>query len=215
MLKRSMFKFAAAAAVLLATSSAMAGGYSHSKECVVDFRGSTKEKKSLTFSANGLSVVATGGAYNGNTYYTSGTKVGRYAQGLGVINGSNDNSHTVDGRGHKDVLTLTFSKLVKLTQIKFGWTKGGKVEVLAEDHSSLGTYNLQSIGFGYYKVDLAGLVGTTFGFKAPGKYDSWKVASVTACEVPPPSTVIPTPAAGLAGLSLLGLVLASRRRLGA
>ena len=64
-----------------------------------------------TVSTDGSVVTPVGGAGNG---------VGQWAGlGLGIKNGSNDNSHTVDGYGLNDLLVLTFSSSVKIVSATF------------------------------------------------------------------------------------------------
>lgn len=64
-----------------------------------------------TVSTDGSVVTPVAGAGNG---------VGQWAGlGLGIKNGSNDNSHTVDGYGLNDLLVLTFASSVKIVSATF------------------------------------------------------------------------------------------------
>lgn len=57
----------------------------------------------------------------------SGNGVGQWAGlGLGLKNGSNDNSHTVDGYGLNDLLVLTFASSVKIVSATFKYA--GQIE---------------------------------------------------------------------------------------
>ena len=178
----------------------------------LDFSGHQGLDSSYTFSRDGLSVSAEGASWTGSMMKTAadGVLVGQYSHGLGIRNAHTDNSHTVDGYGWQDILVLSFNQDVWLKKIYFGYSNSGdKARLLAADLTSdLGTYSLSSVGSGYYKVELPGegLVGRTFGIQAPGRYDSFKVKGVKVHSVP-------TPAAGLAGMSLLGLLVLKRRRL--
>ncbi len=209
MFLRSMFTTVACVGLLISAGSASAGS------TVIDFRGNAGHKNSHTFSEDGISVTATGGAFNySNKLITSGVKVGQWSHGLGVKNSPTDDKHTVDGNGWDDVLFLNFNTNVLLDKIFFGWTNGGKVKVWSGDLAELlGTYTLSYYGGGYYQVDLpgSGFAGNSFALEASGKKDSYKVAAVKVHDLP--TTVIPSPAAGLAGMALLGLVMTARRRL--
>jgi hypothetical protein len=66
-----------------------------------------------TVSADGSVITPVAGTGNG---------VGQWAGlGLGTKNGSNDNSHTVDGYGLNDLLVLTFSSSVRIVSASFNY----------------------------------------------------------------------------------------------
>lgn len=81
--------------------------------------------------ANGASLVFTGGGVNvrasawsihddGKIYQA---QLGVWSGGLGVKNGSGDNSHTIDNQGFLDFIVLQFDNVVKLENARFdtGW----------------------------------------------------------------------------------------------
>jgi len=220
MFKRSLILGLAVAALCVAGTPAFAGSKSYNScqtqpggDCTQFwFSGNGGKKMSYQFTKDSITVTATGGTFkysNGNFY--GNQKVGQYSHGLGVTNNKQSNdSHTVDGinNTYQDVLILTFNKTVSLGKLYFGWTDSkDKVEVLAGDlTTSLGSYGFKYVGNGYYKVVLPdGIIGNSFGLRASGKHDSWKVKGAAV-------SAIPTPGAGMAGLALLGLVVAGRRR---
>jgi hypothetical protein len=65
-----------------------------------------------TVSSDGSTVSAVTGTGNG---------VGQWSPGLGILNSSGDNSHTVDGLGLNDLLNLNFSSAVRIVSAKFGY----------------------------------------------------------------------------------------------
>jgi len=180
-----------------------------------DFTGSGGLGSSHAFFAGGVDVTATGGTFDLTTGdYFAGQMVGRQAQGLGVTNARQPNdSHTVDGYNgtYSDILILDFGKAVTLDTLHLTLThKGDKLEVFDADlTTSLGFYAVVAgADRWHFIVNLGGLTGTTFGIRAPGRGDSWAVAGAEA-----QVAAMPTPAAGLGGLVLLGLVIARSRRL--
>ncbi|MCW2381110.1 MULTISPECIES: PEPxxWA-CTERM sorting domain-containing protein [unclassified Sphingobium] len=64
-------------------------------------------------------------AYSLNDTTLSKAAVGAYTPGLGVLNGPNDDSHTVDNNGYTDILVFQFDKMVtvdKIGLVSFGDT---------------------------------------------------------------------------------------------
>lgn len=77
---------------------------------------------SLLFSAAGVNVRVSAWSIhdNGNIY---SAQLGVWSAGLGVTNGSGDNSHTVDNSGYLDFLLFQFDQVVELDMARFntGW----------------------------------------------------------------------------------------------
>lgn len=158
----------------------------------------------------------TGGTFDLSTGdYFADQQVGQYTNGLGVTNGEQPNdSAAVDGyrAAFSDVLILDFSQAVTLDTIHLTAThKGDKLEVFDADlTTSLGFYAVTAgVDRWNFVVDLGGLEGTTFALRAPGRGDAWAVSGIEGQAV----TALPTPAAGLGGLVLLGLTVFGKRRL--
>jgi hypothetical protein len=76
----------------------------------------------LDFSGSGVNVRASAWSIHddGNIYKA---QLGVWPNGLGVLNGSGDNSHTVDNSGYLDFLLFQFDQVVELDKARFytGW----------------------------------------------------------------------------------------------
>lgn len=78
--------------------------------------------QSLLFSGGGVNVRASAWSIDtGGTIHEA--QLGVWDQGLGVRNGTNDNSHTVDNSGWLDFILLQFDEAVELSYAEFntGW----------------------------------------------------------------------------------------------
>jgi hypothetical protein len=85
------------------------------------YSGDQPTGSSLLFSVNGVNVRASAWSlHDGNIYRAS---LGVWPQGLGVKNGSTDNSHTVDNSGYLDFILFQFDQVVELDMARFntGW----------------------------------------------------------------------------------------------
>ncbi|MEM6551444.1 MAG: hypothetical protein AAF750_04875 [Planctomycetota bacterium] len=150
---------------------------------------------------DGLTVTITAGNYSNSAYRTA--QVGQYSNGLGVTNPTRGDSHMVDGYGSDDILWFTFNHYVTLKGFSFtyvDWNDDAKL--LDGDKDQLKKFDVKnSVWFddGYY--------GKTFGLKAYGSNDEFKVKKIKYHFTP-----IPTPSAALAGAFSLGLIALRRRR---
>jgi hypothetical protein len=71
--------------------------------------GNSGLSSSKTYTVDGMTVVVSAHSWTGSSWDT-GAKVGQYnGYGLGVVNGGNDGSHTVDSDGWVDYLKFAFS----------------------------------------------------------------------------------------------------------
>jgi len=71
--------------------------------------GNSGLSSSKTYTVDGLTVVVTAHSWSGSAW-DANAKVGQYnGYGLGVTNGANDGSHTVDSGGWVDYLKFSFS----------------------------------------------------------------------------------------------------------
>ncbi len=133
-----------------------------------------------------------------------------FTNGYGVDNSqgsgsASDGSDELDGNGFTDSLTITFSRNVTLTGATFNAFGFGDAGTIRNMTTST---NISS----FTSSTVTGLnsTGTSFRF-SPGDGDSFLLRSITfndsgAPAVPEPSTF------GLAGISLLGVALAARKR---
>ena len=69
------------------------------------------------FSAGG--VTGTVSAWSRSTSGVTAAYLGVYAQGLGITNGSNDNSHMIDNQGNYDFLVFKFDQVVEAEKATF------------------------------------------------------------------------------------------------
>ncbi|MEM1213808.1 MAG: hypothetical protein AAGI68_16080 [Planctomycetota bacterium] len=150
---------------------------------------------------DGLTVTITAGNYKNDAYRTA--QVGQYSNGLGVTNPTNGDSHLVDGKGSDDILWFEFNQYVTLKGFKFSYVDwNDDAKLLDGDKDQLKKFDVKdSVWFddGYY--------GKTFGIKAYGSNDEFKVKKLYYHHTP-----IPTPSAALAGAFSLGLIALRRRR---
>lgn len=75
----------------------------------------------LKFSGGGVDVWASAWSIHDDKIYTA--QLGVWSEGLGVKNGSGDNSHTVDNSGYLDFILFQFDRAVELDMARFttGW----------------------------------------------------------------------------------------------
>ncbi len=76
----------------------------------------------LTFSSAGTNAKVTAWSIGSNNKIYQ-AQLGVWYGGIGVKNGSGDDSHTIDNSGRKDFIVIQFDKLVELTTATFntGW----------------------------------------------------------------------------------------------
>ncbi|MEM7625340.1 MAG: MYXO-CTERM sorting domain-containing protein [Planctomycetota bacterium] len=180
---------------------------------------------SHTIVSGDVTITATASAYNPGKQETHSAHVGQYRYGMGVTNGvyknkwgrtrSTDGSHTVDGKGWKDTLWLSFDKPFEVLGAVFSYVDGNDgVNVVDGDGGLLGSYGLGSLRnkWGIAHLDLSELeyTGTKIGFTARDSNDDWKVKAVKG--EPGHTEAVPTPSAAAAGLLGLAALSARRRR---
>jgi hypothetical protein len=105
------------------------------------YSGDQPTGASLLFSVNGVNVRASGWSlHDGNIYQAS---LGVWSEGLGVKNGSGDNSHTVDNSGYLDFILFQFDQVVELDMARFntGWHN------MNDTDATIG-YDLTNLPFG-------------------------------------------------------------------
>ncbi|WP_120501012.1 VPLPA-CTERM sorting domain-containing protein [Roseovarius sp. EL26] len=163
-------------------------------------------------------------ATQANGIVTSGTvqdgHIGRYYGGAGVVNSSSDGSHTVDGRGWDDFVEITFSAMVEIKEISFGYYDGYDNFRILTDASGDGEIGVGDAYGSNVNVSqnspytgFNGLLTNVFAVAAFGDYDSWKLKSITVeYDDTPPPAVIPLPAAGWLLLGAFGGMAALRRK---
>ncbi len=147
------------------------------------------------------------------------------------MSNSRRDSHTVDGTGYKDFIQITFSAMVKIKNISFGYYDGYDDFRVLTDASGDGkigvgdayseefkvTENNPFTGFGSELTNIFA-VGAFGGKTCTGRYwwnkrctpgDSWKLETVTVHYDP---AVVPLPAAGWLLIGALGGLGAIRRK---
>jgi hypothetical protein len=103
----------------------MLAGTAHAGIIDFDFTGGntvTGYGGSLTFTSGAISTTATAWARDTNGDYQQ-ARLGSYANGLGVVNGPYDDSHTVDNSGWEDYVRFVFSEAVTVTRVSV-WPYG-------------------------------------------------------------------------------------------
>jgi hypothetical protein len=191
-----------------------------------NFSGGTgQQEPSFSFTKPGLTLIVKSNTANetGSTLTAAG-KVGKWQQGLGILDGQRDDEHYVDGKGKNDVLSFFFSQEVKLISVGFSYVDSnddfafffdkGKDGALTNDlvwktkdipgSGSNGTFSFATLSNKY--------IGKLFGIGSYDDNDEFKVASITVdfgkpSSIPLPGA-LPLFAAGLAGIALM-----KRRRL--
>lgn len=115
---RTALKMLATATLLVASGSALAGIINF------DFTGGPggTTTGNLSFTSGGVTVTAAAWARDTSGDYVSG-RLGHYSNGLGVTNGPNDNSHTVDNSGWEDYVKFVFDQAVTVTRVSV-WPYG-------------------------------------------------------------------------------------------
>lgn len=195
-------------AIAVAITGLMAGGAM--AETVFSFSGSSSPSSSKSFMSDGIEVVATAEATGDTELVTQGLfGLGVKSDGWWIFPDQN----TIDGIGEKEHLVLTFSEKVVVDKIVFGRTDpffGGDQAVMYLDDKGPVTVDLNHLLVDAYNVadhfSVSERTGQVLKFTTHDKSDNYRIKKIYV------SKVIPTPSAALAGLALMGLCVARRRR---
>lgn len=86
------------------------------------YNGDYLSGQALTFTSPSVTAKVTAWSI-GSDNKISQAQLGVWSEGIGVKNGSGDNSHTIDNSGRQDFIVIQFDKLVQLANANFktGW----------------------------------------------------------------------------------------------
>lgn len=86
------------------------------------YNGDYLSGQALTFTSSSVTAKVTAWSI-GSDNKISQAQLGVWSEGIGVKNGSGDNSHTIDNSGRQDFIVIQFDKLVQLANANFktGW----------------------------------------------------------------------------------------------
>jgi hypothetical protein len=159
-----------------------------------------------TFTADGITVQARGFAIDGSGTLHQGY-LGRWSQGLGVINSRNDNSHTVDNRGWTDFVEFKFSSSVIAESVRLGYIgKDADISYAFGSHTNA-KFDAEYTGDPVLPFDPTQSSGSLYVFAQLGETnDSFKIKKLTVQPVPIPAAL------PLFGSALFGLGFIARRR---
>ena len=156
-----------------------------------------------------------------NTTVKAAGKVGKWTYGLGILDGSKNDAHFVDGKDKNDVLSFAFSQRVKLIAITFSFNDANHSLInnfaLFFDKDKNNSFNNNLVwkskdipGSSFYgtytftALEQKNYNGKVFGIGAFGDNDMFKVASITVQQVSsiPLPGALPLILSGLVGLGL-------------
>ncbi|WP_394270574.1 PEPxxWA-CTERM sorting domain-containing protein [Qipengyuania sp.] len=172
--------------------------------------GSGSSGNSIVFTGGGTTVTASGWSIDNAGNVHEGA-LGQWSNGLGVINGRTDNSHTVDNVGWTDFVLFQFDSVVSLDSASFstGW------DLLFDSDATIGFANLGGaftgnlagfsfgnspgslFGSGTRPINVLGGTGNTWIIGAAGGHtdifpDGFKIGTIgfspVSGAVPEPST---------------------------
>lgn len=111
---RNMMKLVIGALMVACATPAMAGELMFGS-------GGTKSGNGLLFSNGEVTMRASAWSFDGDD--VDSAQLGQWSDGLGVINGRNDNSHTIDNVGNIDFVLMQFDHIISLNKAEFntGW----------------------------------------------------------------------------------------------
>lgn len=180
----------------------------------------------MTFTQAGLSVTVSAWSKSGST--VNAAYLGRYDKGLGVTNGVNDDSHTVDNSGNYDFLVFKFNQTVEAESAIFaafgdtdasigvGNAASYSITNWASVQSLFGTFedNSGTSSGGSRAINITNEQGNLLfvgaGLGNVGNNDYFKLSKLTVNTVAPPA--VPEPATWAMMIAGFGLVGASLRR---
>lgn len=168
-----------------------------------NFGGATGTTASKTFTADGITVVATGVRAGPFGLFQFSGNVTQTADGLGV--GSfPDTSGEIDGFILRDALILTFDQLVKLTEAAFGDVQRNDDWDIYIDNGS-GSFSQLADDSTDNPFQFGDSLVKRIAFGADGLDDDFRVKSLTV-------SAVPLPAGGLLLIGAVGGLAALRRR---
>jgi hypothetical protein len=156
--------------------------------CVSNCAESGDPAPNVSYSAYSAAINTTNGAYVSTGAFAGSSLAFYNGGGFGVVAPSGDTqspNHALDNYGYQDLILLKFDDLVKLTQVKIGWTQyDSDISVLAYTGNTAGVNVANTItgktastltGSGWSLVgSYADLVtGTNKAVNAQGVSSSW------------------------------------------
>lgn len=144
---------------------------------------------SLAFSSGAVNARVSGWSIHGDGQVYQ-ARLGVWNQGIGVLNGSGDNSHTIDNSGYLDFIVLQFDQAISIEEARFntGWhgmtdtdaTIGYAMSAAAYG-SALGLTGLQkaALPFDLFASGSVGNSGSSYRNVNPANYigNTWLIGA--------------------------------------
>lgn len=98
---------------------------------------------SYVFTMDGLTLTATAFELEGDGSTGDALELGQWSGGLGVVDTHRGDAHQVDSGTQEEVIKLTFSEDVSITDITFTWVYGGSFAFSVLNGDSVESYDSQ------------------------------------------------------------------------
>jgi hypothetical protein len=196
----------------------------HAATLTFDFTGGGgQQAPTMIFTKNSVVLTVSSHTFTTNSAGTLATlttegKVGRWQDGLGIVDGQRGDQHYVDGSGRNDVLSFYFSVPVKILSLTFSYNDSNDNFAFFFDDDKNGNLtndlvwkNRDIPGSSFYGTytfaafSPVTYIGRLFGVGAFDDNDEFKLASISVATIP--TSAVPVPGALpllLSGLAAFG-----------